>query len=77
MNPQFGAPPSRLMHTTTACRSSNILSQELPYPNGLSKLLNPVGYLKWKMNVMITLVPITSTVLHSLSCKPIWLKSWD
>ncbi|KAH6564423.1 hypothetical protein BASA50_009566 [Batrachochytrium salamandrivorans] len=52
MNPQFGAPPSRLMHTTTACRSSNILSQELPYPNGLSKLLNPVGYLKWKMNVI-------------------------
>nr|KAJ3421242.1 hypothetical protein HK105_004127 [Polyrhizophydium stewartii] len=26
--------------------------QDVPYPDSLSRLLNPVGYIKWKMNVI-------------------------
>ncbi|KAK5672529.1 Serine carboxypeptidase 3 [Batrachochytrium dendrobatidis] len=42
----------RSLHSTCTAKSNTTLGQELPYPDGLSKLLNPVGYLKWKMNVI-------------------------
>eukprot|EP00842_Homolaphlyctis_polyrhiza_P004534 jgi/Hompol1/5081/HPOL_004160-RA len=39
------------MHETTAA-ALTLQHQDLPFPDPLSKLLNPVGYVKWKMNVI-------------------------